>query len=536
MRKRTTIDIDVLGASRTQSTKRAEPRTRLDAPARQVSRSPSDPSGSTLCGHNLQEPLIERLLLCQKRRKAWFTHDLVVDALSRRVGIYDHEMSLTTLIPTLLRLRDLVGSAPDQWTEKDLASFVRDSVREDEDLDFKRDLYPNSDKGKRELAADLASFANHRGGVIVIGIEDQDDAACALSPVEIVNGEEARVRQTAAGNIFPYLPIEIHAIACDSCPAKGFLVLVVPSSPLRPHAVRKGIDLRYPRRDGTTTRWLSEAEIADQYRSRFRAIADQTTKLSSVVEQGMAAMKLNPDAAHLAVGLVPNSPGSMELGFDRIREIEKWTVEDCPAYWRGFFKDHPNGRSGIRKVRLGNLAKRELPGENYAELHTDGSGFGCDLVGRCDPRTAEELSPPCLIHGAWLLWSTAQSLRLLGRHAAENTGSWGDAIVEMRLLGGNLFLTRPDPRGIRSESWNAIPINGPVISSHTVSIQTLIGSDQDLLATARLVATDLFNGFGAAEVREVDRDGRIRLNYVVDQSAIQRMANQAGVDISHERL
>ena len=41
---------------------------------------------------------------------------------------------------------------------------MAEAVREAENLDFKEALYADTDATKDELAADIASFANHRGG------------------------------------------------------------------------------------------------------------------------------------------------------------------------------------------------------------------------------------------------------------------------------------------------------------------------------------------------------------------------------------
>jgi hypothetical protein len=57
-----------------------------------------------------------------------------------------------------LRLTDLLGARVDEITEEHLARLVAGGVREDGDLDFKRDRYGNSDSDKRELAADIARW------------------------------------------------------------------------------------------------------------------------------------------------------------------------------------------------------------------------------------------------------------------------------------------------------------------------------------------------------------------------------------------
>jgi hypothetical protein len=58
---------------------------------------------------------------------------------------------------------------------------------------------------------------------------------------------------------------------------------------------------------------MSEAEIADMYRSRFLAHTDQAERLKWIVEKAMA--NTGPPGPWLAMSLVPNSPGSLPMSF-----------------------------------------------------------------------------------------------------------------------------------------------------------------------------------------------------------------------------
>ena len=99
-----------------------------------------------------------------------------------------------------LRLADLLGVRPEDATEEDLSRLVTGRVREDADLDFKQECYGNSDPARRDLAGDVAAMANTRGGLIIIGIRDENDVAVELTPVKLGDGEEARIRRIAASD------------------------------------------------------------------------------------------------------------------------------------------------------------------------------------------------------------------------------------------------------------------------------------------------------------------------------------------------
>jgi hypothetical protein len=435
-----------------------------------------------------------------------------------------------------IRLREIFGADLSELAETHLKGLVDGEVREDDDLDFKRDRYGGSDSQKREFAADIAAMANHRGGAIVIGVQDDRDVAAELTPLELADGEEDRLHQIGAGLIFPHAPFDVKTVPSECAEGKVFYVLVVPPSPLRPHAVRKDIDLRYPRRDGSSTRWLAEAEVASMYRDRFRMVDDQLSRIGSVIDEGLAQMDLRDDWAHLAVALLPSSLGSMSIGLARVRELEEWATDKGGTYaWRGFFGHRPNGRSGIRRVRLGSRLSESRPTSTYAELHTDGAGFACEDVGRCPP-DRDPQAGSVQIPETGLPWALARMLRLLGRHAVENAGAWGDAFVLARLSGSDMQLTYPIHGGMLHEPWNHQPLCDPVITRNTVPLESLVGSDQDLLVATRLIANDLVNAFGSPEVKQIDEQGRIRTRYVHEAQHVTEFAQAHGVEVSDDRI
>jgi hypothetical protein len=183
------------------------------------------------------------------------------------------------------RLRSIFGTPLADVGEQDLEALVDHEVREDADLDFKQALYGNGDSDRREFAADVAALWNDRGRVIVIGVREENDVAVERTPVEMDAAEEGRMRSIGASNIVPYAPFYIRPVPSDETPGRGYYRILVPPSPDRPHAVRKGIDLRYPLREhvGADKRWLSESEIADAYRDRFTRVGSDAARVEAVM-------------------------------------------------------------------------------------------------------------------------------------------------------------------------------------------------------------------------------------------------------------
>jgi hypothetical protein len=149
---------------------------------------------------------------------------------------------------------------PESWNEVEL---LIGQAEESPNLDFKREVTRNG----RELAKDIAAMTVD-GGVLIYGIDEQGAGGTAGSIVKVgLKGQEERIRQVAASTIHPAPGLEILLLRETAGDAEGVIVVAVAPSPLAPHEV----DGRFPRRDGTTTKFLSEPEIDRLYRLRRHA-------------------------------------------------------------------------------------------------------------------------------------------------------------------------------------------------------------------------------------------------------------------------
>jgi hypothetical protein len=97
------------------------------------------------------------------------------------------------MIPSSLagRLVAVFGVRPADVAQEHLETLVTGQVREDADLDFKETHYGNSDAQTRELAADVAAMANQRGGVIILGIREENEVA--VEQIDAASGLRARI-------------------------------------------------------------------------------------------------------------------------------------------------------------------------------------------------------------------------------------------------------------------------------------------------------------------------------------------------------
>lgn len=216
----------------------------------------------------------------------------------------------------------LLGAEPDALTEADIQQLVTDNAPEGDELDLKRTLYGNRDGDRREFAGDVAAFANHRGGLLLLGIEEADGKASAAPGVALSEAEQRRMEQIAASLIFPHVPIPIHRIESAADPSQGWYAVSVAPSPNRPHAVRVGDALRYPRRDGTHTRYLTEGEVADLYRDRFGG-RDELNRLTEIRDDVLRPIDFD-GVPWVCIVLVPSGAGSLTIDRARLAELGAW--------------------------------------------------------------------------------------------------------------------------------------------------------------------------------------------------------------------
>ncbi|HZL06628.1 MAG TPA: ATP-binding protein, partial [Coriobacteriia bacterium] len=136
------------------------------------------------------------------------------------------------------RLEAVLGAPVDELSASDLEVLAGNRVPEAFDLDFKGTLYGNSDKERRDLCGDVAALANTSGGVIIVGVEEDEQAVAAATPgVELGDSERNRMLQTLASGVAPLPALDVISVPSADDPARGWFVLAVPRSTRAPHAV-----------------------------------------------------------------------------------------------------------------------------------------------------------------------------------------------------------------------------------------------------------------------------------------------------------
>jgi len=124
---------------------------------------------------------------------------------------------------------------------------------ETEWIDFKAEPYHllTSDADKLEISKDVASFANAKGGVILIGVKTQKNSAHfgdeveTISPFEQTLIDRQKIYDVLQDWIYP-VPhgLSIQWLSCISDPNKGIIKIVIPfqSNETQPFLIKRIID------------------------------------------------------------------------------------------------------------------------------------------------------------------------------------------------------------------------------------------------------------------------------------------------------
>jgi hypothetical protein len=149
----------------------------------------------------------------------------------------------------------------DQISETDLRELIDNNVEESLILDYKREL-----TSSKEIAKDVSSMANAKGGFLIYGIgEDESRRATKLVGIESKATKE-KVENIVLSTIQPRLDVDIHPVNLTTDPSKIALVLRIPESSRAPHMVTAEHDNRYYRRRNFQAQIMEESEVTELYR------------------------------------------------------------------------------------------------------------------------------------------------------------------------------------------------------------------------------------------------------------------------------
>ncbi|MFD5748963.1 helix-turn-helix domain-containing protein [Streptomyces sp. NPDC127033] len=428
------------------------------------------------------------------------------------------------------RLEDLLGARLDDLSYHDIESLVGNpEAAEAEDLDYKRDHYESSDKGKEELAKDVAALANHRGGVLILGMAEAKGVPSLACGIDLDDHHLRRMRQVIANNTAPPVPFEPILVPKPNAAGTGFLLLAVPRSPQAPHAVtatptKASRDvLRYPRRGGSQTEWLTETVVATAYRARYTAAAARNERLADV-ESDIVMAVVERTTPHLIVALVPEIPGEMTVNAST---FEQYRVELLGA---DLYLGQGHRVFGYATVGARRLIAQESRGDHgaRAELHRDGSAaIVLPLYTHQSKIRGDDVDLQFVELGE-VVYQLLCALPFLAGHARDRAAASGTAMVRAVLV--NDIGSHPDvSMHTAAEYRDPLPMTVDRLhsgvgrrletstqpcdyaySEATVLLDDVADQGRGLLQAAAALADELLHAYGIPETGLITADGQLR--------------------------
>lgn len=275
---------------------------------------------------------------------------------------------------------------------EDIDSLVANEVKEGLTLDYKRDLVADTKDDKREFLADIASFANGRGGDIVFGLGDRRDGngqstgVPEFVGVSVANEDELKKRMQSwiDSGIEPQVPnVRMRLVECES---GNVFIVRIPKSWAAPHMVKFQVRPAFYARNNVGKYPLGMNEIRALFTDQvgltesirnfrnYRIAQIEASETPIALEKGpKIVMHMLPVSSFLG-GASAFDLGSMSKNHDLIRPLY-WDLHNYRINIDGFLSYSNDGGNGsvnsyaqffrdgkIEYVESGLLA----PGENPA--------------------------------------------------------------------------------------------------------------------------------------------------------------------------
>ena len=405
-------------------------------------------------------------------------------------------------------------------------------TQEGELIDFKSHAYNlDSPKGRRDLVADVATFANARGGVIVMGVETMREPESRVEKASTVVGvkpesfNETRYRDLINRHIYPLLRDLVFATNDLPASRNGRIAVAIVVEAQRHFDHPFIVDLvanedetqdarhalGWPTRSGDSTHWESPARIQQLLSGGLRARAEHR-----VVSRASPAEDLE---AHRA--LIVDQEEWAGWGVFMIHAIPAPDVLVSDFF--DTFKNELRVWSGVRGESGFNLSLEWLPIEargsrllsldSRTSLIIDRSGLltmaavgSPDFLGWAQHKLGAPVDGPVTINPFVITEFTFESIRF----AQEHVSGYLECRYSEFIVSGERFL---EPLGLRLRTATtggpAFPgsLKAPTVDSFKSHVPATGDSGADAFAALSEVSGEAF-GIGP-DWLPFEKDGRV---------------------------
>jgi hypothetical protein len=375
--------------------------------------------------------------------------------------------------------------------ESDLQSLIESSVQENDRVEFKRDMYGRTDEEVREMLRDIAAMANHRGGDIYIGVDEDEDAVATALPGVSAAGNVERIRASCLSNIAPRLNgLEARDIPLQN--GDHAIVVRVPRSLSGPHLITFRGLYQFWKRHGRQKDKMSVDEIRLGFVERFegetrmeRLLAERRGRLARTIRDEPWLLLTATPIFHKQEVIDTREALMQNMISDPSEQLHVEYVLDCgralPTLW------------GLRaESREGDRPRK------YLELHRNGHlEFGSKHVIDLYP------NPPSVrLNAKSLLASTVVFVKLFA------------AVLQQAQIAGPcaFALTILNARGLRLQVGDLTQFSERQWPDEPLEIEPLYAENL-AVEEGPIVKTwndRLWNAFGFTECSWLTEDGQLR--------------------------
>lgn len=160
------------------------------------------------------------------------------------------------------------GKRLSEITEQNLQRLIDDEVQERDIIEYKSTMYGKLDEDKREMLRDITSMANHRGGYVIIGIEE-DKQGIPVKLVGIESGNHVeRITDSCLDNVDKrIIGLEVEDVTLSN--GKVVVIVSSPESMNAPHMITFGGLNQFWKRHGRQKERMTIDEIGEAFEKRL---------------------------------------------------------------------------------------------------------------------------------------------------------------------------------------------------------------------------------------------------------------------------
>lgn len=364
----------------------------------------------------------------------------------------------------------------DSLTFEDVEWLIDNKVTEDQRLEYKREVWGNSEASKKEMLKDIVSMANRYGGYIIIGLDEGDNnEAVSFSNVPDAEARKDEILSSLFANTQPRLQsIKIKILTKENV---TIMAISIPNSFRKPHMITfSGINQFWIRHDRQKMP-MSIDEIQGSIINTSNTTKD--IQSSFVIQKRIIELQSNNQPS-LAIGVspLPRDNEIIDILDTELREILTNTPSERQESV-SFNFSREQARPSYNGLTIGSNDFRKI------DLHRDGYIQAISKL-----YLNEETTPP-IMYGRTILeliYSFTQKLK----HIYSHIGYDGSICVFCSLYNITNFGLYPYPDGAIGHG----PHNLTRWDKNSLEIDNLVITEIDENKITKMIADRIWQSFG----------------------------------------